>query len=125
MVTKTSPAASTAKTKRTKRRSPSFLARFRRALEDQRDAQTARLAAIDGTAYVSHQLAGDEHVLAVQLEAMRQVIVDTENAIRRIDDGTYGTCERCAEAIPAPRLEILPHARFCVTCQQREDSRAA
>jgi DnaK suppressor protein len=125
MTPKASPTASVAKTKRTKRRSPSSVARFRRALEEQRVALIARFAAIDGTAYASHRLAGDEHVLAVQLEAMRQVMVDTENALRRIDVGTYGTCERCAEAIPAARLEIRPHARFCVTCQQREDARAA
>ena len=124
MAPQTSVAAPRAATARTKRRSPSSLARFRRALEEQRDDLIARLAAIDGTAYASHRLAGDEQVLAVQLDAMRQVMVETENALRRIDDGTYGTCQRCGEAIPAARLEIRPHARFCVTCQQREDARA-
>jgi len=42
-------------------------------------------------------------------------------AIRRIDDGTYGTCERCGRPIDAARLKALPHALLCMDCKRREE----
>lgn len=39
-----------------------------------------------------------------------------EEALRRIADGTYGICEECGAPIPKARLEIVPHARFCMKC---------
>jgi DnaK suppressor protein len=45
------------------------------------------------------------------------VLTDIAAALRRMAEGTYGTCERCATTIPLERLEILPHARFCISCQ--------
>lgn len=39
-----------------------------------------------------------------------------DNALARIEDGTYGTCERCGEAIPVARLDALPYTTFCVDC---------
>jgi DnaK suppressor protein len=39
-----------------------------------------------------------------------------ENALKRIDEGTYGTCESCGSEIPLARLEVLPYATMCVTC---------
>jgi len=40
-----------------------------------------------------------------------------EEALAKIDEGTYGVCERCEEAIPVKRLELLPFTRYCVQCQ--------
>jgi DnaK suppressor protein len=42
-----------------------------------------------------------------------------ERALARIDDGTYGLCETCGQAIPVARLEVLPYATECVTCARR------
>ena len=41
---------------------------------------------------------------------------EAEDALRRLDDGTYGICERCSAPIPYERLRVIPHARMCVTC---------
>lgn len=38
---------------------------------------------------------------------------DVEEALRRLEDGTYGTCETCGEALPAERLAAVPATRFC------------
>jgi DnaK suppressor protein len=43
-----------------------------------------------------------------------------ENALIRLDDGTFGLCLRCGAPIPEGRLEVLPWAAFCLTCQQLE-----
>jgi DnaK suppressor protein len=53
----------------------------------------------------------------------QEAIEDIESALARMDAGTYGYCERCGAPIPLERLEAIPHARFCVTCQGRRDAR--
>jgi RNA polymerase-binding protein DksA len=42
-------------------------------------------------------------------------------AIVRIDEGSYGTCERCGRPIDAARLKELPHALLCLDCKRREE----
>lgn len=46
----------------------------------------------------------------------RDAIEDIDDALARIEAGTYGACERCHDPIPLERLEAVPHARFCVAC---------
>ena len=40
-----------------------------------------------------------------------------EEALARLEVGTYGTCLRCGGPIAAPRLEALPWAAYCIACQ--------
>jgi RNA polymerase-binding transcription factor DksA len=47
----------------------------------------------------------------------RQALTDIAHALRRMAEGTYGTCERCARAIPVERLEVMPQVRYCKPCQ--------
>lgn len=54
---------------------------------------------------------GENQALARQL---RGELDDVERALGRLDDGTYGTCEACGEAIADLRLEAMPAARFCI-----------
>jgi len=42
-----------------------------------------------------------------------------EIALRKIEAGTYGICERCGEAIPMARLDALPYSTLCVDCARR------
>src|ERR671935_736380 len=42
-------------------------------------------------------------------------------ALKRIDDGTYGTCERCGRPIEPERLEMLPYATLCIDDKRREE----
>lgn len=43
-------------------------------------------------------------------------IAQIEAALRRIDDGTYGYCVKCGEAIAVARLDLLPATPFCARC---------
>ena len=45
------------------------------------------------------------------------VVHEAREALRPMDDGTYGFCEACAAPIPFERLEAIPHARRCVGCR--------
>lgn len=42
--------------------------------------------------------------------------VEIHDALRRLDAGTYGLCERCARPIAVERLEVIPWTRLCVAC---------
>ena len=51
------------------------------------------------------------------LEQVEAELADVEHALRRLDDGTYGTCEACGKPIPEERLEALPATRLCLEHQ--------
>jgi RNA polymerase-binding transcription factor DksA len=43
-------------------------------------------------------------------------LVELDAALARVEDGTYGTCERCGSPVPDERLQARPTARACITC---------
>lgn len=47
-----------------------------------------------------------------------QELKEIEDAIKRIDKGTYGTCEMCDESIAIGRLRAKPFAKFCTPCRE-------
>ena len=63
-----------------------------------------------------------EHELALTQQA-RELLAQTERALSRISDGSYGVCESCGQAIGKARLQAFPRATLCVACKQREERR--
>ena len=61
-----------------------------------------------------------ERDLSIQ-NNVRDLIDQMNRAIQRIEDGNYGTCERCGNPIEAARLKALPHALLCMDCKRREE----
>lgn len=59
----------------------------------------------------------DIEVISEQLARSRQGLLETEEALARLADGSYGWCERCVQPIAPERLEVLPDARLCTPCQ--------
>jgi DnaK suppressor protein len=57
-----------------------------------------------------------ERDLALSMQAQTEV-EEIDHALAKIDAGTYGTCERCGQAIPKPRLKAIPQARLCIACK--------
>jgi DnaK suppressor protein len=57
----------------------------------------------------------------------RRLLRDVIIALNKIDDGSFGSCERCGETIGDKRLEALPFARYCIDCQRvvEEEERMA
>ena len=53
----------------------------------------------------------------------RDLLVQVERALGRLDAGTYGRCETCGNPIPKARLQAFPRATLCVSCKQREERR--
>ncbi len=89
---------------------------FRVLLETQRaDCVRQRELALAET------VASNPDPVAVSRAAtLLRTIEEIDAALRRIADGSYGSCVHCGAAIPLERLEFRPFAAGCVACEQRE-----
>lgn len=66
----------------------------------------------------------DDFVQDVDLALMQmksETLSHIDEALRRIEDGTYGVCAECATLISAARLKALPFATLCRDCQESEE----
>ncbi|HZE37058.1 MAG TPA: TraR/DksA family transcriptional regulator [Candidatus Eisenbacteria bacterium] len=57
----------------------------------------------------------------------RRLLKEVGSALQKLEEGNFGDCERCGEAIAEKRLEALPFARYCIECQRaiEEEERTA
>ena len=51
------------------------------------------------------------------------LLTEVEEALQRIDDGTYGKCANCGQPIPEKRLEAIPWAKYDVKCEEQLERR--
>jgi RNA polymerase-binding protein DksA len=117
------------------------LEKLRRLLEEERETyvRQARDLAAEAEALASEREPGDtqfdeesgegdtlnverERDLALSASAT-QAVEEIDRALRRMDAGTYGICERCGKKISVARLEALPFAALCIECKSREERR--
>lgn len=56
-------------------------------------------------------------------ENHREIIDQIGEALRKIDEGTYGTCDRCGVDINPERLKAIPYATLCIDCQESLETR--
>jgi RNA polymerase-binding transcription factor len=69
------------------------------------------------------QMSHDEFISLSLNKQDYQVLKLVDEALDRLQNGDYGVCQRCEEAIAPRRLEVLPWAKYCVRCQDRIASR--
>jgi RNA polymerase-binding transcription factor DksA len=63
-----------------------------------------------------------EHEISLVYNA-RDMVLQTERALERIDTKTYGRCEDCGNAIGKARVQVFPRATLCMLCKQKEERR--
>ena len=68
----------------------------------------------DGTTYAVERMRG-----AYQARTLYETVKEIDQALERIDAGSYGRCESCGRLIPPDRLRVLPWAALCVPCSDR------
>lgn len=53
----------------------------------------------------------------------RKIIYELDDALKKIDEGTFGVCEDCKQSISKVRLKAVPFTRLCVKCQEKREKR--
>ena len=115
------------------------LGEFRRILYAERDRLTEELEAIEEhlpeVEQVSMDTTGgyDEDLADVASDAferekgfaiensVQELLNQVEEALSRMEEGTYGLCEICGQPIHPDRLRALPYARLCIDCKAHEE----
>ena len=114
------------------------LAKFRERLQEERDRIVKSIKRhqevldyrdnVDGMAHSNHMAdqGTDEFRQEQQIGLMQsenRYLYRIEDALQRIEDGSYGTCELCEGPISVERLEALPYTRMCIECAEKEDAK--
>jgi DnaK suppressor protein len=97
-----------------------LLGELRRHTENVRGGQAAAIESMDDGVKDSVDMSVQDvsQELALRLgERESQNIADIDQALMRIDEGTYGQCARCGKPIDERRLEAMPTARYDAACQ--------
>lgn len=115
------------------------LEEFRRQLEAERDRLSAELDAMEEHLPEVEQVSVDasggydedladvasdtfEREKGIAIEnSVQDLLQQVEEALERIDQGTFGVCEACGSPIHPERLRALPYARLCIDCKAREE----
>ncbi|HEV3202973.1 MAG TPA: TraR/DksA C4-type zinc finger protein [Gemmataceae bacterium] len=58
------------------------------------------------------------------LQSEEQVLGQIADALERIREGAFGTCEECQNPIPKPRLQAIPYTRYCVDCARKLEQKS-
>jgi DnaK suppressor protein len=66
-----------------------------------------------------------EDISLKRLSSHRQLLLDIDECLRKIREGTYGICEECGEEISEKRLNVIPTASLCIDCKENKERMAA
>ncbi len=105
------------------------LDRFRKVLEERRAALEERTERAAGEGRETVTQGGEDYVDDAVTQYAREFLLSlsdlerkqlqlVEDALERIDDGTYGECITCGENVSEVRLKAVPWAATCVKCQE-------
>ncbi len=88
--------------------------------------QTQQDASGDLSAYSNHMAdMGSEterrEITSQILSTRRDMLLQIEYALKKLYQGTYGTCEQCGKPISKRRLKFIPQARLCIKCSKASD----
>jgi DnaK suppressor protein len=117
------------------------LARFRNLLTAEKDRVSQSLAKHEkiikhtddqsgletGKAHSNHMAdqGSDENQYEATIKIANtegRYLYNIEEALGRIEDGSYGKCQECNKAIGVARLKRLPHSRMCIECKEKEEA---
>lgn len=117
------------------------LARFRKLLLEEKERVTESLAKHEkiikhtddqsgletGKAHSNHMAdqGSDEFQYETTIKFANtegRYLYNIEEALNRMEDGSYGKCTECTKAIGIPRLKRLPYTRMCIECKEKEEA---
>ena len=91
-------------------------------------SKSPREASGDLSAYTLHMadMAADtyERELSMNIVSSEQeILYQIDDALKRIDDGSYGICTQCNKPITMSRLKAVPYASMCIACQRTQEQK--
>jgi len=95
----------------------------------QESSKSPRDASGDLSGYTVHMadMAADtyDREMNVHIASSEQeVLYQIDDALKRIDDGTFGICEQCNKAVSLSRLKAVPYASLCIECQRAKEHKS-
>lgn len=86
----------------------------------QQDLRAGQESADDGTEDIVDRAnnAYNRELMFSLSDSERNMVLQIEDALRRIESGVYGRCSNCGEMINILRLEAVPYTRYCINCQE-------
>lgn len=91
------------------------------SLKSQRDSSGDLSAYTFHMADVAQDSYDREFSLGIAANVQQKMLYAIDEALKRIEDKTYGTCVSCEKPIAKQRLMAIPYANLCVECQAKED----
>jgi DnaK suppressor protein len=99
-----------------------LLSTLRGQLQAESGRLRAQIEALGGEGALSYdenfadsgQVAAEQGEAQAVLNQLREQLNETDRALAKFDDDSYGTCERCGRPIAEPRLEAMPATRYCI-----------
>ena len=90
--------------------------------------KSPREASGDLSAYTIHMadMAADtyERELSMNIVSSEQeILYQIDDALKRLDDGSYGICQQCNKPISMSRLRAVPYASLCIECQRVKEQK--
>src|SRR5215472_2898517 len=97
----------------------------RRSMSAQKVAQVVTRLDVPSDEGDLSQQSHEEWIFLNRNTLEMKLLREVEDALRRIERGTYGICHECEEEISSKRLDAVPWAKYCVTCQEDIAARVA
>lgn len=66
----------------------------------------------------------EEEITLDLMENEGRILAEIDDALKRIEQGTFGRCENCHREIPRERLDAVPYARYCIRCARKLQAEA-
>ncbi len=97
----------------------------RRSMSAQKVAQVVTRLDVPSDEGDLSQQSHEEWIFLNRNTLEMKLLREVEDALRRVERGTYGVCHECEEPISSKRLDAVPWAKYCVTCQEEIAARVA
>ncbi len=91
-------------------------------------SKSPRDASGDLSAYTVHMadMAADTYEREVSMNIVsneQEILYQIDDALKRLDEGSYGVCQQCNQAITMSRLKAVPYASMCIACQRTKEQK--
>ena len=101
-----------------------ILAEINHIVKESLKSQKEASGDLSGYSYHMADMASDSYDRELSLNiasSEQEVLYEIDEALKRIEEGSYGVCVVCSKKIPVKRLKALPHVKHCIQCQSKEE----